>query len=372
MARPDPASMATWMSRAALAVIVVATVVAGFATTTILRTLWSADPSGVDAYGTALALHGAVLSSVCSPAAALAVVVPLLLPTERPTAVPLALAALGMLAWLVGGAIAIAGAGASMDFAATPSPWPLYGAWSTVLAHAAFALALAVAVLAQLRRSTAAILVGLGGLAIASGVLAGFGVATLVATRVDPTMVGAVLRGATQFWAVIVSVVLAVALLTRIDPDKVGSPALVFVALAVVPAMIGERVLTRLLVIADLDVILHDTYVEVAQAHLSMFSAGAATLAALHVFELRVLGRRARAALAWPGAVLSCGGFLAHHAALLVLGTRGMPRRYPVYPESFAELQHVAQVAGAIAMIGVALVAAAWVFGRPAAPAPAP
>lgn len=366
MAQADLEPVATWMSRAALGVVAASTAVAGVATTTIVRTLWSSDPQAVDAYGTALSLHGTLLSFACSPAAALAVVVPLLLPGRPRAAHSHALAALGMLAWIVAGAIAVAGANAPFDLAAMTSPWPLRAAWCFVVAHAAFALALATALVGQVRALPVATAIGLGGLAVASGLVAGAGGTTLAseAAVFDARMVPGVLYDATRFWGVIVAVVLAVALLTRIDPARVGSPALVFVALAVMPAMVGERLLVRLLAVADLDVHLHDTYVEVAHAHLSMFAAGAAMLAALHVFELRVLGRQARAALAWPGAVLTCGGLLAHHVLLFVLGTRGMPRRYPVYPEIFAELQRLAQIAGGVAALGAVLVAAAWLFGR--------
>lgn len=362
----DLALVATWVSRCAVALVAVGAVVGAAVTTTMVRTLWSPTPPGsIEAYSTALLLHGSVLSAVFSPAAALAVVVPLVLPTARRPGVPLALAAVGFAAWITAAAIGIAVADTGWEFASMPDPWPVRGAWCTVLAHAAFAAALAAAAIGALRTEAVGVLATLAAAAIAVGVLAGFGAATLAAAEpASAPMVVATVHDATLLWGVIVAVVIAVVGLTRLEPARVASPGLVFVALGVLPALLGERLLMRLVALVDLDVHLHDTYFEVARGHMASFAAGAAMFAVLHVFEARVFGRHARAALAWPGAVLGCGGFLAHHGAMMVLGTRGMPRRYAVYPEVFTDLQQIAQGAGAVAAVGLLLAAAAWLVGK--------
>jgi heme/copper-type cytochrome/quinol oxidase subunit 1 len=65
------------------------------------------------------------------------------------------------------------------------------------------------------------------------------------------------------------------------------------------------------------------------------------------------------------GAACAGAGTLVHAIAELVLGGRGMPRRYVAYVPDFVTGHRVAAAGAALAAAGLALLAAAWLRGTP-------
>ncbi len=341
----DLRAVATLASRCALGLVAVGVIVGVAASAAMVLQLWPPpSPGSAEGYTRALSIHGAVLPTVLGPAAAMAVVTPLVVPIERARMllVPIGV---GLVAWITAAAIIVA----SSWLRGPPEldPWPTIAAWSLATANAAFASAMLAAAIVELRARRA-------------GVAAPLAIAAATVFAMTTAML---MDAANPVSPVIAAVGLAVLALTRLTPQRVASPALVFVALGVLPALVAERLLGRILAFTDLDVHLHDTYFDVARDHLSQFAAGAALLACVHVLEEPLFRRHARALLAWPGAVLTCAGFLAHHVVMILLGADSMPRRYAVYSDTFAKLQQFAQIAGAAVLVGFAMVVAAWIFG---------
>lgn len=372
MSTSDSESLGTWLCRAALAVMGLAMVVAAVCTVTISRTLWTGGAGAdVEAYGGALGLHGVLLAGALSPAGAMAVIVPLVVGAgPRGRVAPLVLAALGGVAWVASWVIPAATFDAAWTFHAEPAIWPSVGAWSRVVALALLGAALAIAVVAERRTMPATRSLTTAAWAITAWVAATF---TAIAIAENHHMAASLvdrLNGDTLFWGLLVAVALAALAMSMLEDMRVPSPAIAFVALGVVPALLGERVLGRLAGVVGIDVYLHDTYFEVGRQHLVMAASPAAMLAALHMFDVRVFGRRARAWLAWPGGVMLCGGSIGMAVAMFMLGARGMPRRYPIYPAEFVDAHQLVQIFGVVAGTGAALVVAAWVLGtRRATPA---
>jgi heme/copper-type cytochrome/quinol oxidase subunit 1 len=77
---------------------------------------------------------------------------------------------------------------------------------------------------------------------------------------------------------------------------------------------------------------------------------GGAVLAALFVAGAH--GRTLRLQLARLAAVMFAGGTIATSAGFLVLGTRGLPRRYQLYLDAFQPLQILVGVAVVVTLAG--------------------
>lgn len=365
MSIADSPALGTRISRGVLGVCGLGVLVAAVATTSLAHQLWAQpSPPDMQGYTTALAIHGAVLPGVLSPTAAMAVIVPLVITAKpRRSAVPILLALVGVVAWLVAWLLPALHPDTSWTFAPAPLWWPTIAASCNAAAYVAFGAALGITVVADLRTTPATRSLTTAAWAITAWIAATFAVLAILAWQGDPgARVLSEVRTATMFWGLLVSVALAAMAMATLEDMRVPSPAIAFVALGVFPAFIGERVLGRLTAFIGVDVHLSDTYFEVGREHLALGAAPAAMLAALHLFDVRVLGRKARPLLAWPGAVLMCGGLLAQAIAMMVLGSRGMPRRYPVFPPEFADAFQWVIGTGIIAGVGALLVVAAWLF----------
>lgn len=365
MSSGDRSGLGTWLSRGALAVCGLGVIVGGVATTSIARTLWTAA-AGTDfqAYGSALATHGAVLRGVLSPTAAMAVIVPLVISAKAPRShVPMVLAAVGMLTWMIAWLLPALHTDGGWEFDPSPFGWAHVSVWCGVASLVAFGAALGITAIAEVRTTPATRSLTTAAWAVTAWLAATFTALGILGGHPIPASLLAGLFTETLFWGLLVSVALAAVAMAMLEDMRVVSPAIAFVALGVFPAFIGERLLGRFLAFVEVDVHLHDTYFEVGREHLAMGGAAAAMLAALHLFDVRLLGRKARAWLAWPGAVLFCGGMLAQSIAMMVLGSRGMPRRYAVYPVEFADAHQLVIQCGMVVGAGAVLVIAAWVFG---------
>jgi heme/copper-type cytochrome/quinol oxidase subunit 1 len=118
--------------------------------------------------------------------------------------------------------------------------------------------------------------------------------------------------------------------------------------LAVAPCL-AMAWIARALVEVPSDVYVHDTVAMVAP----LPALGGALLAA--VFAAVARDRVLRPRLAYVAAVTFAGGSCATSVGLLVLGMRGLPRRYYQYLDLFQPLQVVVGVAAAVTVIGAIL-----------------
>jgi cytochrome c oxidase subunit 1 len=136
------------------------------------------------------------------------------------------------------------------------------------------------------------------------------------------------------------------------------------VAFGVGPALLVWSAALRVLARADVGVHLHDTYFVVGAFHLEAAVIVSTLLAGVVAWSRPLLGRGAHARTVQFAAGLVGGGMFVHAVALLVMGQRGMPRRYVEYPALFSDGQRVATVAGAVAVLGASLLAVAWIRGE--------
>jgi heme/copper-type cytochrome/quinol oxidase subunit 1 len=128
-------------------------------------------------------------------------------------------------------------------------------------------------------------------------------------------------------------------------PGSIGSVATSIGWLAVVPCLAAAWIATAFLRAV------HVSFLPDTVATLAPFPAMAgAVLAALFVAWVR--GRTLRPQLARVAAVMFAGGTIATSTAFLVLGMRGLPRRYQQYEDAFQPLQIFVGVAAAVTLIG--------------------
>ncbi len=139
-------------------------------------------------------------------------------------------------------------------------------------------------------------------------------------------------------------------------------PAVAFVVFGCAPAI----VLSGLAAGVSSDVHLHDTYFAVAQVHLRGAALGFAAFAGIHAWP--VLPRVPNTVLAWIGACVCSAGSILHVYAQLVIGQRGMPRRYWDYDPSYAGGFQLSIVGTVVLIVGVIVLAIAWLVGRPRPP----
>lgn len=122
---------------------------------------------------------------------------------------------------------------------------------------------------------------------------------------------------------------------------------------------------------AATDVHVHDTHFVVGHFHYTMFGgAGFAFFGGLHYWFPKIFGRmydNRRATWAWGLMVV---GFNLLYFSMMVLGLRGMPRRYYDYLPQFTDLNRLATIGSWILALGLACMAANLIIalrrGRPA------
>jgi heme/copper-type cytochrome/quinol oxidase subunit 1 len=140
-------------------------------------------------------------------------------------------------------------------------------------------------------------------------------------------------------------------------------PALYFIC-GVIPAALLLAATSSLLGLMGPDIHLHDTYFETGAIHAGASVVLLATLAGVHASFAELVGRTYAEGLARAGAIVTAAGTLATSIGMLLLGTRGMPRRYATYLEDFEPLQQVIGVSAAAVAVGLALVVASMMAGR--------
>lgn len=146
----------------------------------------------------------------------------------------------------------------------------------------------------------------------------------------------------TRFHLLIASTVVA----CTIVPAVIGGGADSLIWLAIAPCLVMAWIATAFLRGASVDLPLHDTVAVVAP-----FPAmGGAVLAALVLAAAR--GRAVRPQLARTAAVLIAGGTIATSVGFLLLGTRGLPRRYQQYFDAVQLPQIVVGVAAVVTLVG--------------------
>ncbi|MBI2565410.1 MAG: cytochrome c oxidase subunit I [Candidatus Schekmanbacteria bacterium] len=106
-----------------------------------------------------------------------------------------------------------------------------------------------------------------------------------------------------------------------------------------------------------IDVHLHDTYFVVGHFHYVMVGGNViAFLGALHHWWPKMFGRKYNERLAAIAAALVFVGFNLTFFTQLVLGTRGMPRRYHSYLPEYTDLHQLSTVGSVILAVGLFLV----------------
>ena len=109
---------------------------------------------------------------------------------------------------------------------------------------------------------------------------------------------------------------------------------------------------------AATDVHVHDTHFVVAHFHYVMFGGtGFAFFGALHYWFPKIFGRmynNRRATLAWGIMII---GFNLLYFSMMLVGLRGMPRRYYDYLPQFTPLNHLATYGSWVLALGLALMA---------------
>lgn len=128
-------------------------------------------------------------------------------------------------------------------------------------------------------------------------------------------------------------------------PASLGSAAASIVWLALAPCLAAAWIAFAVLHTIDV-AFLADTVAMLAP----LPAVGGAALAA--VFAAGAGERIVRPRLARVAAVMFAGGTIATSAAFLLLGTRGLPRRYQQYADDFQPLQLVLGVAAAVTVAG--------------------
>lgn len=136
------------------------------------------------------------------------------------------------------------------------------------------------------------------------------------------------------------------------------------IALGLAPALLVWAFARGVLARLDADVHLHDTYFVVGAFHLEVWIVAATFLSGILAWSVPLFGRAPAASLARHGAVVTCLGALGHAITMLVLGSRGMPRRYAAYIPEFERLQHASSLAAFAVAAGAVLLVAAFVVGR--------
>lgn len=152
------------------------------------------------------------------------------------------------------------------------------------------------------------------------------------------------------------------------NPAWRGAVALL-VGLGIVPALLVYSASVSLLARLSVDIHLHDTYFVVGQLHLAAAVVVLTMIAGLLTWSEPLFGRRPRT---WParlGAVLLGASVVAQAILMLLLGGRGMPRRYSSYVPQFTELQRGLSIAAFAALAGGVLLLVAWIAGRRSTPA---
>lgn len=109
---------------------------------------------------------------------------------------------------------------------------------------------------------------------------------------------------------------------------------------------------------------LHDTYVDVARHHALAITILFALLATLAAFGQRAPHPR----LTWIATLVTTIGFVDHLVMSIHLGISGMPRRYWDYDPVFTAGHHGTGIAALVIVLGLVLLAIAWVLGRPRDP----
>ncbi len=146
--------------------------------------------------------------------------------------------------------------------------------------------------------------------------------------------------------------------------------ALGFIALFTVGGVTGLY-----LGVLGTDIHLHDTYFVVAHFHFTMVGGMLlAFLAGLHYWWPKMTGKMYSDWWSRIAAVVICIGFFLTFLPQFVMGTHGLPRRYPNYPEEF-QILHVMSTAGSsILGVGYAMpvfyLLHSLFFGRSAGPNP--
>lgn len=100
---------------------------------------------------------------------------------------------------------------------------------------------------------------------------------------------------------------------------------------------------------------LHDTLFSVATFHLESFTPALALLGLTYRDLDNKLHRRGQARLAWAGFALLALGAHIMVWSLLVLGTRGMPRRYVKYLDQFQHLNILGTIGAILLVVGIAI-----------------
>jgi cytochrome c oxidase subunit I len=105
---------------------------------------------------------------------------------------------------------------------------------------------------------------------------------------------------------------------------------------------------------AGTNIHVHDTHFVVGHFHFVMFGGtGFAFFAALHFWWPKMFGKMYNFRKAYVAAILITIGFILHYIPMLILGLKGMPRRYYNYLPQFEAGNFFAGIGGFIMVIGI-------------------
>jgi hypothetical protein len=144
----------------------------------------------------------------------------------------------------------------------------------------------------------------------------------------------------------------------------VKSPAALLALVGIIPAVVIDLVARRWLATNDVDLHLHDTWFETGVTHIEIAAVLFAWIAGMLAWAEPLLGRSPRAWLARVGALCLPIGIFGYAAAAMLLGARGMPRRYFVYDIQHEPLHRTAQCFAMVALLGIIAIAIAFVLRR--------
>lgn len=414
---------ARWIARGWIAVAVAGALWGGASAISMRIMLWSPGGDDAERYGVLTAGHGAAMLLGALLPAVFGALGNLAVPEAmRAGRMPtVACAWLGLVAWVLGAPILVGGMSSDTGWAfydpAGPPSWLIAGLGAIAASLLFTSIHLGGVTLLGIRRAPSrARLVALGVLlptigasamvvhaivdllrepaaswvaAIDQSALSGLVPAAVLASLAIVTHISAGDRDDARIGLSFIAIVLVAVWsfvrghLVATVGVSVGNLALVFawlrgfvrgprgrhgawipVALGVAPALLVWAFARGVLARLDADVHLHDTYFVAGAFHLEVWIVAATFLSGILAWSVPLFGRAPAPDLARRGMVIACLGAIAHAITMLVLGSRGMPRRYASYLFEYTRLQQWSSLAAFAVAAGTVLLVAAFVVGH--------
>lgn len=135
-----------------------------------------------------------------------------------------------------------------------------------------------------------------------------------------------------------------------------GRPAVAFVVFGCAPALVGHAFGSGFMAVGE--TFLHDTHFAIGTLHLMFAAIGFAAMAGLCTW----FPRAPHAVVAWIGGVVCSAGFALHVYSSLIVGSRGMPRRYWDYDPMYTSGFSTSLIGSIVLLVGAVIVAVSFVI----------